>query len=125
MFSFLFYLCFSVNNQFNFLFFVFALRLPPPQSRVSESSDLTDPLDELPRVNSDTALEAISGVQPELQSTRNDSEIYSKFFSFFVLILFFISHSNVFHNDTHGVVVLISNRFFLSPFFEIRTDVDS
>ena len=88
MFLFLFYLCVTVNNQFNFLFFVFALRHPPPQVRVSESSDVTDPLDELPRVNSDTALEAISGVQPELQSTRNDSEIHSKFFSFFCLFYF-------------------------------------
>lgn len=42
---------------------------------------------DLPRLNSDTALEAISGVQPELQNTRNDSEIFSKF-SFDLLFLF-------------------------------------
>lgn len=80
-----------VYNQLNILFFVFALRPPPPpplfrlSETRSESSDLSDSLEELARSKSpEMALEAISGVQPELQSTLRDSEIYSKFcFMFF------------------------------------------
>lgn len=83
------------TNQFNFLYLCFALRPPPrpsPVVRLSESSDLSDPLEELPRLNSDTALEAINGVQPELQCTPKDSEIYSKFlFSYFFFVFKFIN----------------------------------
>lgn len=86
MFLFLFKFCFTITceqSKFNFLFFVSPLRPPPPLARLSESSDISDPLEELPRFNCDTALEAIDGVQPELQNTLKDSEIYSKFYLFF------------------------------------------
>lgn len=84
--------------KINLIFYIlcFALRPPTlPLVRLSESSDLSDPLEDLPRLNSDTALEAISGVQPELQNTRKDSQIYSKFylniflFEFPILLYFY------------------------------------
>ncbi|KAG4065736.1 hypothetical protein HA402_012414 [Bradysia odoriphaga] len=51
---------------------------PSPSSlvRKSESSDLSDSVEELSRINSDTALEGINGVQPELQSTPKESRIH-------------------------------------------------
>lgn len=107
----LFYICFSfvvVYNQLTFL--CFALRPPPPLFRVSESSELSDSFEELPRSKSpETALEAISGVQPELQNTPKDSEIYSKFYFFVLLFLFY----NIFiYKFLQNFIVSPNRRYF-------------
>lgn len=85
--------CCRCLQSIKFSILCFALRPPPPLIRVSESSELSDSFEELPRSKSpETAIEAISGVQPELQSTPKDSEIYSKFLLFLFFYFIFIKH---------------------------------
>lgn len=71
--------------------FLFCLRPepPPPFTRFSESSDLSDnfELDIVPPCSPEYALEAVGGVEPELQQCPQESEIDSKFFVYYLFFL--------------------------------------
>lgn len=56
---------------------IFRLR---PETRLSESTDVSDSPDIPPPPSPESALEAIEGVQPELQKTPKESEVSRKDF---------------------------------------------
>lgn len=69
-------------------------------STVSESSDISDTIEDSAPNSPDSALEAVDGVQPELQKTPREAEMNSKFgdlLNFFMKLILFFFHRNVSH----------------------------